>query len=69
MIEAGNVYLPHPAICPWVGEFIEELATFPNSKYKDQVDMTSQALRRFAKKSQGSSYAPPDFSGRREWAY
>lgn len=29
LIEAGNVYLPHPLIAPWVNDFIEECAAFP----------------------------------------
>lgn len=47
-VEAGNVYLPHPAIAPWVNELIEEAAAFPNSAYKDQVDTLTQALSRLA---------------------
>lgn len=43
-IEAGNVYLPHPDIAPWVNEFIEECAQFPNSAHDDEVDAMSQAL-------------------------
>lgn len=46
MIEAGNVYLPHPSIAPWVGEYIEEWAAFPAGANDDQVDATSQALHR-----------------------
>ena len=30
LIEASNVYLPHPDYAPWVGDFIEECAAFPN---------------------------------------
>jgi predicted phage terminase large subunit-like protein len=45
-VESGNVYLPHPAIAPWVEAFVEECATFPNGKYDDQVDQMSQALNR-----------------------
>lgn len=47
LIEAGNVYLPAPSICPWINEFIEECASFPNGPYDDQVDGMSQALQRF----------------------
>lgn len=43
-IEAGNVYLPDPDIFDWVGDYVEELATFPNAANDDQVDATSQAL-------------------------
>jgi predicted phage terminase large subunit-like protein len=45
-VESGNVYLPHPAIAPWVEAFVEECATFPNGKYDDQVDQMTQALNR-----------------------
>jgi len=43
-ILAGDVYLPHPALAPWVWDYIEELALFPNGPHDDDVDMTSQAL-------------------------
>lgn len=45
-VESGNVWLPHPAIAPWVWDFIEELAQFPKGEFKDRVDAFSQALRR-----------------------
>lgn len=45
MIESGNVYLPHPAIAPWVWDYIEEFVGFPNAANDDQVDATSQALK------------------------
>ena len=48
MIEAGNVYLPHPTIAPWVHDFIEECRSFPRGLTDDQVDAMSQALLRFA---------------------
>lgn len=43
-IESGNVYLPLDA--PWLHDFIEEHAIFPNGTNDDQVDQTSQALTR-----------------------
>lgn len=43
--EAGNVYLPHPDIAPWIKDFISELTTFPASANDDQVDALTQALR------------------------
>lgn len=46
LIEAGNVYLPHPDWKPWVTAFIEECAAFPNGAHDDQVDAMSQALLR-----------------------
>jgi predicted phage terminase large subunit-like protein len=48
-IESGNVYLPHPAIAPWVDALIEECAAFPNGRHDDQVDSMSQALNRLRK--------------------
>lgn len=45
-IEAGNVYLPHPAIAPWVWAFIESCAAFPNAAHDDDVDSMTQALKR-----------------------
>lgn len=47
-IEAGNVYLPRPSIAPWVNEYVEEWASFPNGQNDDQVDATTQALDRLA---------------------
>lgn len=43
--EAGNLYLPHPAIAPWVNGLIEEAAGFPHGT-TDQVDALSQAVNR-----------------------
>lgn len=44
LFRAGNVYLPHPSIAPWVHDYVEELASFPNGLNDDQVDSTSQGL-------------------------
>ena len=41
-IENGFVYLPREA--SWLAEYLHELTTFPNAKYDDQTDSTSQAL-------------------------
>jgi predicted phage terminase large subunit-like protein len=41
-VEAGNWHLPHPGIAPWVWDFIEECASFPNGAHDDQVDAFSQ---------------------------
>lgn len=41
-VENGFVYLPSEA--PWVADFIHEITTFPNCKYDDQADSTTQAL-------------------------
>jgi len=43
--EAGNVFLPDPAIAPWVdATFIPEVLSFPRGKHDDQVDAMTQAL-------------------------
>jgi predicted phage terminase large subunit-like protein len=44
--ESGNIYLPHPAVAPWVEDLIDEAACFPNAAYDDQVDAMTQALNR-----------------------
>ena len=43
--EAGNVWLPHPDITPWVKDLVSELTSFPASANDDQVDALTQALR------------------------
>ena len=44
--EAGNVFIPHPDMFPWVKEFVIEITTFPAAANDDQVDAMTQALRR-----------------------
>lgn len=44
LIHAGNVYLPDPEGLPWVWEFIEECAAFPNGTNDDQLDAMVHAL-------------------------
>lgn len=43
LAEAGNLYIPDPTIAPWVNDYIEEFAVFPNGAHDDQVDATTQA--------------------------
>jgi predicted phage terminase large subunit-like protein len=47
MLEAGNVYLPQKS--DWVGDFVEEVCTFPYGAHDDQCDTMSQALSRLYK--------------------
>ncbi len=54
-IQAGNIYLPHPALFPWVNDYLAEMALFPNAEYSDQVDATTQALMKLI--IQGQSLA------------
>lgn len=45
MIEAGNCWLPNASLrMPWLVDYEQEIATFPNSSDKGQVDQTSQFL-------------------------
>jgi predicted phage terminase large subunit-like protein len=48
--EAGQVFLPHPAIAAWVNDWIEEYAGFPNMKNDDLVDSGSQAANYLGRK-------------------
>jgi len=68
-IESGNVYLPHPAIAPWVEAFITECSSFPNGRHDDQVDQMTQALLRLAAPAPPKSQLPPPRtpSGPRDW--
>lgn len=44
--EAGNVWIPHPDLCPWTKAFVGEVTGFPASANDDQVDGMTQGLRR-----------------------
>jgi predicted phage terminase large subunit-like protein len=41
-MEAGQVFIPESA--PWLADYLNEILAFPNGKYDDQVDSTSQFL-------------------------
>lgn len=45
-VESGNVFLCDGA--PWLEEFVEEFAAFPNGAHDDQVDAYSQAMKELA---------------------
>lgn len=45
MFQAGDIYLPHPSIAPWVEDFINEMKVFPNGTHDDQVDSATQAIK------------------------
>lgn len=51
--EAGNVWLPHKEIAPWVDEAVAEFTTFPAAANDDQVDAMTQALRDLFGKKRG----------------
>jgi predicted phage terminase large subunit-like protein len=45
VFKAKQVFIPHPDLFPWVGDWVLEVTTFPASSYADQVDTTTQALK------------------------
>jgi predicted phage terminase large subunit-like protein len=42
VIEAGKVFLPESA--PWLDDYLDTMAAFPNADHDDDVDSTTQAL-------------------------
>lgn len=42
LFESGKIFVPESA--PWVSDFMSELASFPDSRFDDQVDAMSQAF-------------------------
>jgi predicted phage terminase large subunit-like protein len=46
-IYAGNVFVPDPSMpgYSWVHSYLDEVGLFPNGRYDDRVDTTSQALQ------------------------
>jgi hypothetical protein len=53
-MEQGFTHLPDKAV--WLDDYLHELASFPNGKYDDQADSTSQGLERFKKYCPTSTY-------------
>jgi phage terminase large subunit-like protein len=49
MIEGRQLLLPYNAV--WLPDLVDELLTFPNSRYKDQTDALSQYLNRVRKRT------------------
>jgi len=45
LFRAKNVKIPRHERAPWVDAYVEEMVSFPDGKYDDQVDATTQALR------------------------
>jgi len=45
LLEAELLYLPHPAYEPWIHEFIEQCAQFPNGVRDEYVETMTAALR------------------------
>ena len=61
--EAMLCYLPESA--PWVSDFIEEHAGFPNSAHDDQVDTTTMALMYLGRGT--GAPKPGKFEGLSQW--
>jgi predicted phage terminase large subunit-like protein len=65
LFEAGQVWLPHPSIAPWVKGYVLELLQFPLGAHDDDVDATTQALRRLSRHiaaEKADDGAPPSIS-------
>lgn len=69
--EAGNIHLPSPELAPWVGDYIEEHAAFPNGAHDDQVDQSTQAINRLLLQPYlaGETLTEPDFDDLDERGY
>lgn len=65
-IEAGNVYLPDPSIAPFINDFIEEWAVFPNGKHDDQCDTASMALMKL-NEGYSVNFLPISMTGQSKW--
>jgi hypothetical protein len=50
---SGKIFLPESA--PWVSDFVEEMACFPNGIHDDVVDATTQALNYLREQPQVST--------------
>lgn len=55
--EAGNVWLPHKDIAPWITETVDEITTFPFAGHDDTVDAMTQALRDLFQKKGGGFFS------------
>jgi predicted phage terminase large subunit-like protein len=53
-VQAGNIFL-HAG--PWVEPFLDECETWPNGKYKDQVDAAAGAFSMLKPYSYDTTYA------------
>jgi phage terminase large subunit-like protein len=62
-VEAGNVYLPENE--PWVYDFVEECAGFPNGAHDDQVDALTQLVNWAKNKTDGPTVREIDMNAKR----
>jgi predicted phage terminase large subunit-like protein len=62
-VEAGQVFLPEDA--PWLVEFIDQMATFPNGKHDEDSDIIAQAIIWIQQQQKPRSYSTHvNFMGR-----
>lgn len=54
-MEDGHAWVPQDA--PWLADYLHELAMFPNARFDDQVDSTSQALEYIWRVDRGANLA------------
>ena len=57
LFEAGNVLLPDASLAPWIGDWKQELLSFPAGAHDDQCDSCSMALRHLSS-AHRLSFAP-----------
>ena len=65
-VEAGNIYIPEPDLYPWVHDFIEEHASFPNGAHDDQVDATSLGILKISEGFE-DNWQPISFTAPSKW--
>jgi hypothetical protein len=52
--ETGRVFLPESA--PWLVDYVDSMASFPNATYDDDIDSTTQALNYFRGSNAGGVF-------------
>lgn len=57
VLSAGEFYVPHPSLAPWVWGYYKQLEAFPKGAHDDMVDMTTQALVELRKHGSGFAEA------------
>ncbi len=58
LVEAGNVWVPHPSTTPWVNDWLEEMVNFPNGAHDDQVDAFTQGITQASKRNRQHDLPP-----------
>jgi len=65
-IESGNVWIPDPSLAPWIGDYVQEWAEFPNGKNDDQVDASTQAISELST-GMPTNWKPVSLTGASKW--